>query len=220
MNPSDDTSYALERESMVSDQIQRRGVRDPAVLAAMRATSRHRFVPKRLISKAYEDTPLPIGESQTISQPYIVALMSELLRLPARNPARPIRVLEIGTGCGYQTAILARLADEVYSMEVLPGLARTTGNLLAGLEAVRIRCADGFQGWPEAAPFHGILVAAAPPEIPPPLLEQLAPGGRLVIPVGTDHQELMVVQRTPAGLKYESILPVRFVPMVGQALSR
>ncbi|MCR9143532.1 MAG: protein-L-isoaspartate(D-aspartate) O-methyltransferase [bacterium] len=217
MTESTDDNYSRKRESMVVEQIERRGIRDSAVLASMRAIPRHRFVPKKDLARAYSDTPLPIGLDQTISQPYIVARMSEMLQLPRKNPRNPVRVLEIGTGCGYQTAVLARLADLVYSIEVIPDLAKTATERLSGLQNVHIRCADGFAGWPDAAPFDGILVAAAPPKIPPPLLAQLKVGGRLIIPVGTDQQQLMAVERTADDWIYEQALPVRFVPMVGQA---
>ena len=201
-------------QEMVATQIERRGVRDSAVLEAMRQVPRHRFVGAQYVARAYEDTPLPIGHRQTISQPYMVARMTELLRLSGR---RTERILEIGTGCGYQTAVLARLAGQVYSIEIVPELFERTRELLANLPGVHLRQGDGYAGWPEAAPFDGILVAAAPAHIPPPLREQLAPGGRLVIPVGDDEQRLLVIERTPTGYREESILPVRFVPMTGTA---
>lgn len=220
MDNPDEQSHLATRKTMVQKQIERRGIKNPAVLAAMRAVPRHRFVPKDYLRKAYEDTPLPIGHGQTISQPYMVACMSELLRLPDPGADPDTRVLEIGTGCGYQTAILAHLAPAVYSIEVLPELARSAACLLADVDCIRLRCGDGFSGWPEAAPFDAILVAAAPPAIPPPLLAQLKIGGRLVIPVGENQkQHLIVVERTATGWEQQNILPVRFVPMIGEALS-
>ena len=216
MNTSADRDRSEERAQMVATQIENRGIHDAAVLAALRAVPRHRFVPANHLKQAYADMPLPIGQDQTISQPYIGACMTDLLRISNKPNAR---VLEIGTGCGYQTAILALLAREVYSIEILPRLARLAAKRLNGLRSIHLRAGDGFAGWPEQAPFDGILVAAAPPSIPPPLLEQLTVGGRLVIPVGRDRQELLVIRRTPTGLERETILPVRFVPMTGRALT-
>ena len=203
-----------EREAMVERQIAARGVRDARVLQAMRTVPRHLFVPPSEAAHAYEDRPLPIGGGQTISQPYIVAFMTEQLHLKGTE-----KVLEIGTGSGYQTAVLAQLAAKVYSIEIRPDLAASARERLAalGVSNVEIRAADGYRGWPEAAPFDGILVTAAPERIPPPLLDQLAVGGRMVIPVGGFYQELKVIERTPTGLSERSVLPVRFVPFVGEA---
>ena len=209
-----ETGRAGERERMVDRQIEARGIRDPRVLAALRTVPRHRFVPPALQDQAYADTPLPIGSSQTISQPYIVAYMTEALRLP---PAAA--VLEIGTGSGYQAAVLAELARAVYSIEIVPELAERSARVLAELEYgnIRLRTGDGYRGWPEAAPFDGIMVTAAPDHVPPALVEQLAPGARLVIPVGRFAQDMRIVTRTADGSVSETTIPVRFVPMTGEA---
>ncbi len=202
---------AAARARMVHDQIAARGVTDPGVLGAMRTVPRHEFVPPGLRIEAYEDRPLPIGHGQTISQPYIVALMTELA---AVKPGE--RVLEIGTGSGYQAALLAELGAEVYGIEIVEPLATAARDRLRrlGYDGVQVRHGDGYRGWPEAAPFAAIVVAAAPPEVPPALIEQLAPGGRLVIPVGGTEQELRLLVKTPAGLETRVVVPVRFVPMV------
>ncbi len=206
---------AQSRARMVETQIAARGVRDPRVLAAMREVPRHLFVDAAQRAHAYDDQPLPIaGGTQTISQPYIVALMTELLDLQPDE-----KVLEIGTGSGYQSAVLARLAKHVYTIEILPELARAAAERLArlGYPNVPVREGDGYRGWPEEAPFDGIVVTAAPPRIPEPLLEQLAPGGRMVIPVGDFFQELKVFAKDKNGRVTEKdILPVRFVPMTGE----
>ncbi len=200
-----------ERERMVADQIEARGVRDPRVLAAMRQVPRHEFVPRDLRAAAYRDHPLPIGHDQTISQPYIVAVMSELARVAPGD-----RVLEVGTGSGYQAAVLAALGAEVYSIELVAPLAERAAATLKrlGYGAVRTRTGDGYRGWPERAPFRAIVVTAAPPVVPPRLLDQLAVGGRLVIPVGDAFQELQVHTRREDQVEVESIFPVRFVPML------
>lgn len=205
---------ARRRAAMVSSQIASRGVRDERVLAAMRRVPRERFVPPSLQDEAYTDRPLPIGYQQTISQPYIVALMTELVR-----PTEGMKVLEVGTGSGYQAAVLAEIVDEVFTIEIVPELGRTAEGLLKqlGYDNVHVRVGDGFDGWPGAAPFGGILVTASPAEIPQPLLDQLAVGGRLVIPVGRESQDLIVVTRTEQGLERQTIIPVRFVPMTGKA---
>jgi protein-L-isoaspartate(D-aspartate) O-methyltransferase len=199
---------------MVAEQIEARGVRDPRVLDAMRAVPRAEFLPAELRGAAYEDRPLPIGHGQTISQPYVVAAMTELARV-----APDARVLEIGTGCGYQTAVLAELAASVHSIEIVEPLGRAAADTLArlGYRNVALRIGDGYAGWPEAAPFDAILVTAAPTHVPRPLLEQLAVGGRLVIPVGATYQELLVITRTETGYSEASAFPVRFVPMTGAA---
>ena len=206
--------HAHQRKIMVSTQIEARGVRDARVLEAMRRVPRHRFVAPDLIKHAYLDRPLPIGLDQTISQPYIVALMTELVA-----PGPQSRVLEIGTGSGYQAAVLAECAFEVYTIEIVPQLGRRAASLLEklGYENVHTRIGDGFDGWPEKAPFDGIVVTAAPPQIPQPLLDQLAPGGHLVIPVGEQSQNLVVVTRTAEGFERRTVTPVRFVPMTGKA---
>jgi protein-L-isoaspartate(D-aspartate) O-methyltransferase len=199
---------------MVETQIVSRGVRDPRVLAAMREVPRHLFVDRSERARAYDDTPLPIAGKQTISQPYIVALMTELLDLTPQE-----RVLEIGTGSGYQSAVLSRVCREVYTIEIVPELARAAADRLAalGYRNVTVREGDGYRGWAEHAPFDGIIVTAAPERIPQPLLEQLAPGGRMVIPVGAFLQELKVFRKDSAGnVTEQAILPVRFVPMTGE----
>ncbi len=205
-------SAAAARARMVEHQIAARGVKDQRVLAAMRTVPRHEFVPEPQRPEAHADRPLPIGHGQTISQPYIVALMTELA---AVRPGH--RVLEIGTGSGYQAAVLAELGADVHSIEIVEPLARDAERTLdrLGYGRVRVRHGDGWRGWPEAAPFQAIVVTAAPPEVPPALLAQLAPGGRLVIPVGTGTQELRVLVRTPSGVETRRVVPVRFVPMVG-----
>lgn len=196
---------------MVGEQIEARGVRDARVLDAMRRVPRHLFLPEAQRGEAYADRPIPIGHGQTISQPYIVAFMTEALQVA---PAH--RVLEIGTGCGYQTAILASLAAEVYSIELVPELAERARRTLdaQGYTNIHIRTGDGYAGWPERAPFDRILGAAAAEEVPPVLVDQLADGGILVIPIGTWSQELRVLQKRGRDLDTLATLPVRFVPMV------
>ena len=207
-----DDPVTLQRERMVADQIESRGVRNPDVLRAMRSTPRHLFVPAGVRSMAYEDHPLPIGYGATISQPYIVALMTELLA-----PAKRHRVLEIGTGSGYQAAILGQLAAEVYTVEIVPELAQSAAKRLRelGYANVTVRLGDGSKGWPERAPFDGIVVTAAPPEVPEALIAQLSRGGRLVAPVGSmGAQELIVIEKKADGtIRRRSICPVSFVPM-------
>ena len=188
------------------------GTLDPAVLQAMRSVPRHEFVPEEVRPNAYEDRPLPIGYGQTISQPFIVALMTDLLDV---KPGA--KVLEIGTGSGYQAAVLSPLADEVYSIEIVPELGASAAALLdrLGYADVETKVADGYYGWPEAAPFDGIVVTAAASHIPPPLIEQLKPGGRMVIPIGGAFaaQHLMLVEKLPdGGVTTRQILPVQFVP--------
>ncbi len=207
---------ATERHDMVVQQIRRRDVTNPLVLSAMETVPRHRFVPNdaSLQSLAYADTPLPIDKGQTISQPYIVAYMTESLQLPPNA-----RVLEIGTGSGYQAAILAEIANKVYSVEIISELATKSRQLLneLGYNNVHVRMGDGYGGWPEEAPFDGIIVTAAPDHIPPALVEQLAEGARLVIPVGEASQAITIVTKQSAGSTSEVTLPVRFVPMTGKA---
>lgn len=214
--PGGEDHETLARERMVSTQLAARDVSDPRVLDAMRKVERHRFVPVSVRADAYGDHPLPIGHGQTISQPYVVGLMTQLARV------RPdARVLEIGTGSGYQAAVLAVLAKEVYTIEIVEPLAREAAERLKalGYANVHVLAGDGYRGWPEHAPFDAILVTAAPETIPQPLIDQLAMGGRLVAPVGEERgeQELVVVERTPAGLKRWSVAAVRFVPMTGEA---
>lgn len=199
---------------MVSDQIARRGLRDPRLLAAFRQVPRHLFLPIHLRSHAYEDRPLPIGKGQTISQPYIVALMTSLLALTGSE-----NVLEIGTGSGYQAAILSRLARTVHTVERYPELADAARARLVRLEYynVQVHCADGSLGWPADAPYLAILVTAAAAAAPHPLLEQLPEGGRLVIPVGASHgQSLQLWTRDSGRLDYQDMLPVSFVPLRGR----
>lgn len=207
--------FLARREAMVVGQIEARGVRDPRVLKAMREVPRHEFVPVALRGAAYDDRPLSIGLGQTISQPYIVAYMTEALQLKPGD-----KVLEIGTGSGYQAAVLAGIADKVFSIEIVCELERSAKETLLrlGYSSVRTVCADGYKGWPEEAPFDAIMVTAAPGHVPQPLLDQLKPGGRLVMPVGTHlSQELILMRRTATGFKKESLIPVIFVPMTGEA---
>ncbi|NNE08000.1 MAG: protein-L-isoaspartate(D-aspartate) O-methyltransferase [Gemmatimonadetes bacterium] len=210
----EENGWEIMRERMVNDQIVRRGVTNPAVLDAVRAVPRHAFVPETYRSEAYDDHPLPIGEGQTISQPYIVALMTELL-----DPEPGDRVLEVGTGSGYQAAVLAELVSAVYSIEIVEPLARESAARLAalGYDNVTVKAGDGYRGWPEHAPFDAIIVTAAPGHVPKPLTEQLKDGGVLVIPVGDEEQSLLRITRTGNAFKRESVIPVRFVPMTGEA---
>jgi len=207
--------YAALRNRMVEEQIIARGVRDPRVLQAMREVPRHLFVAPRLAASAYNDQPLSIGAGQTISQPYIVALMTELLR-----PQEGDVVLEVGTGSGYQAAVLARLTKQVYSIEILPLLAHSAQKRLAelGYQNVAVKAGDGYLGWPEVAPFDGIIVTAAPPEIPAALVAQLKRGGRMVVPVGEspENQNLVLIEKSKTSDKTvtRTVAPVRFVPMI------
>jgi protein-L-isoaspartate(D-aspartate) O-methyltransferase len=205
--------FSFPRQSMVEDQIVRRGVDNPSVVRAMGEVPRHAFVPPHLQEQAYIDEPLAIGSGQTISQPYIVALMTELLELDGDE-----KVLEIGTGSGYQAAVLARVAREVYTVEIREELGRQAEERLAelGYDNVFLRIGDGYQGWPEEAPFDGIMVTAAPDTVPQPLIDQLKEGGKLVIPVGDFFQDLLVLTKTPDGVEQREIIPVRFVPMIGE----
>ncbi len=207
--------FAGEREAMVRSQVAARGVRDSAVLEALRRVPRHEFVPADVRAEAYADHPLPIGERQTISQPYIVGFMTELLQVKPGH-----RVLEIGTGSGYQAAVLAELGADVYTIEIVEKLAETARTVLQrlGYEKVRVRGGDGYQGWPDAAPFDRIIITAAPPQVPQPLIDHLKPGGRLVVPEGEDDQDLVLYTKNANGkLQRERVLPFRFVPMTGQA---
>jgi len=201
------------REAMVAEQIEQRGVRDARTLAAMRTVPRHLFVPPALQAEAYADHPLPIGHDQTISQPYIVAFMTEALRLRGGET-----VLEVGTGSGYQAAVLAEIAARVYTIEIVAPLAEEARERLKrlGYRNVEVRAGDGYAGWPEKAPFDAVMVTAAAPHIPEPLKQQLKDGGRLVIPVGDESQELVVLTRTGSAYAEDRVLPVRFVPMTGK----
>jgi protein-L-isoaspartate(D-aspartate) O-methyltransferase len=206
--------FARLRRDMVERQLRGRGIKDARVLAAMASVPRHRFVPEPLQSAAYEDRPLPIGENQTISQPYIVAFMTELLELKERET-----VLEIGTGSGYQAAVLAETAAEVFSVEIIPSLSARAEKVVRslGLTNVQFRVGDGFYGWPERAPFEAILITAAAPKIPEPLWRQLREGGRLVMPLGESYQPQKLIRvRKRAGEQHiEEISGVIFVPLVG-----
>jgi protein-L-isoaspartate(D-aspartate) O-methyltransferase len=203
-----------ERLQMIREQLQHRNVHDERVLQAMAAVPRHRFVPQQLSDRAYADNALPIGAGQTISQPFIVALTAAALHIQGHE-----RVLEIGTGSGYAAAVLAQIAREVWSVERVRALAIDAKHLLheLGYTNVHVGIGDGTSGWPDHAPYDAIAVAAAAPAIPQPLLDQLAPGGRLVLPVGTrDDQQMLRIVRTPRGFTQQNLGPVRFVPLVGE----
>lgn len=208
--------WATLRRRMVEEQLRARGrdIRDERVLEAMGRVPRHEFVPEEVRGEAYADRPLPIGWGQTISQPFIVAFMTEQVA-----PRREHRVLEIGTGSGYQAAVLAELAGEVFSVEIVEPLARRAEEVLRrlGYENVRVKVGDGYEGWPEAAPFDAIVVTCAPDAVPRPLVEQLREGGRMIIPVGRWHQELVLLEKRGGELVRREVLPVRFVPMTGRA---
>jgi len=201
------------RVKMIQQQIIARGIHEPSILLALRTVPRELFVPVENRTFSYVDKALPIGEGQTISQPYIVAFMTQQLQLKPGD-----RVLEIGTGSGYQAAILSQIADSVYSIEILPKLAKQALKTIQSLryDNVMIKLGDGYLGWPEKAPFDAIIVTAAPPSIPPPLLDQLKTGGRMILPVGKYVQELVIVTKTEHGLSMDNVLPVRFVPMTGK----
>ncbi len=214
------TRFMAERKQMVDDQIAApgRGVTNQRVLRAMASVPRHEFVPDSQRQSAYSDGPLPIGYGQTISQPYVVAFMTEQL-----DPQPTDRVLEIGTGSGYQAAVLAEVVQEVYSLEIIQPLAKRAQTDLQrlGYTNVLVRAGDGFQGWPEKAPFDAIIVTCAPEDIPQPLVQQLKEGGRLIIPVGpTDDQSLYLLEKQDGKIERQAVLPVRFVPMTGQALEK
>jgi protein-L-isoaspartate(D-aspartate) O-methyltransferase len=202
-----------ERRRMVDEQLLARDIKDPRVLDAMRRVPRHEFVPEERRSQAYVDSPLPIGHGQTISQPYIVAFMTQALEIAPEH-----RVLEIGTGSAYQAAILATLAKEVYTIEIVPPLAERARETLTrlGYRNVQVRAGNGYFGWPDEAPFDRIMVTAAPDEVPPALVEQLKMNGLMAIPVGTIAQELRILRRTASGIETLATLPVRFVPMTGK----
>ncbi len=212
-------NYTTLRRKMVQNQIEARGIHNPRVLAVMRKVERHLFVKPQYLNVAYQDGALPIDCDQTISQPYIVALMTDLLELTVAS-----KVLEIGTGCGYQTAVLAELAREVYSVEIIPGLVKSAKARLEALDYrnIHLKTGDGYYGWQEHAPYDAVLVAAAPPDVPERLIQQLKPGGRMVIPVGGSEQNLLLIRKgrqtdENSGLSLETteIIPVRFVPMIG-----
>ena len=211
--------YSEPRREMVAHQLRARGVANAKVLAAMERVPRHEFVPAELRGRAYEDRPLPIGHGQTISQPFIVAFMTEAL-----NPAPADRVLEIGTGSGYQAAVLAELVAKVYTIEIVPPLGERASADLARLRYgnVEVRVGDGYEGWPEHAPFDAIIVTCAPEHVPAPLVAQLREGGRMIIPVGEvgSDQALYLLEKRGAKVVQRAVLPVRFVPMTGRAQGR
>jgi len=211
VNPTEDEVLNDKRNRMVTAQIESRGIHDPAVLTAMRSVERHLFVPDAEKNHSYEDRALPIGLGQTISQPYVVAAMTQALDLKP-----DMKVLEIGTGSGYQAAIMAEMGAFVHSIEIVPELARRSRDLLKdlGYDKVTIIRGDGYQGLPDEAPFDRVMVTAAPPEVPQALLDQLATGGRMVLPVGVHSQDLIVIDKSRDGIERSSLFPVRFVPMV------
>jgi protein-L-isoaspartate(D-aspartate) O-methyltransferase len=205
--------FKNQRELMVENQLAQRGIKDKSVLEAMRKVPRHLLVPEKVRKYAYDDMPLPIGEGQTISQPYIVALMTELIK-----PQKNMKVLEIGTGSGYQAAVLAEIVEEVYTIEIFEGLGlRAERDLKSlGYKNIQVRIGDGYKGWPEAAPFDAIIVTAAPEQIPQPLIDQLAEGGRMIIPVGEEGkiQQLILGEKIKGKFKTRYISSVRFVPFL------
>lgn len=210
-SPAQEGNYERLRERMVKEQIAQRGVNDPATLAAMRKVQRHLFVPDNITDYAYDDRPLPIGFGQTISQPYIVAYMTEIVK-----PQPDYRVLEIGTGSGYQGAILSEIVKEVYTIEIIDSLGSQARNRFAKLDYknIQVRIGDGYHGWKEKAPFDAIIVTAAAEHIPPPLITQLKEGGRMIIPVGSPFmtQHLMLVEKKKGKIRTSSMMPVLFVP--------
>jgi protein-L-isoaspartate(D-aspartate) O-methyltransferase len=212
-NIESEEMYEKMRLTMVRDQIERRGIKDKKVLEALRKVPRHKFVPKHLQKYAYADEPLPIGEDQTISQPYIVAFMTEQLQLKSNQ-----KVLEIGTGSGYQAAILGEIADSVFTIEIVDVLARRAKKTLEslGYKNIFVKSGDGYKGWPEHAPFDAIIITAAPTKIPQPLENQLKTGGRMILPLGDYSQELVLLEKNQEGITRRSLLPVRFVPMTGE----
>lgn len=213
MNQDSQESFVLERRQMVEEQIMARGVQDTLVLQAMTNVERHLFVPDNYRDYAYNDEPLPIGHDQTISQPYIVAYMTEALQLKGDE-----KVLEIGTGSGYQAAVLAEIVKEVYTIEIVEPLVKQASGVLQakGYNNVVCRYGDGYQGWPEEAPYDAVIVTAAPPRIPEPLVDQLKDGGRMIVPVGTYFQELVLLTKENGKIMKKQLIPVRFVPMTGE----
>ena len=207
----DSLQFSEARQQMVEQQLRRRDIKDPRVLEVMGRIPRHLLVPEHLRREAYEDYPLAIGHGQTISQPYIVAFMTQALDVKPGD-----KVLEIGTGSGYQAAVLAELAREVFTIEIVEPLGNSARDALAslGYRNVHVRIGDGYKGWPEEAPFDRVIVTAAPEEVPPALVDQLATGGTMAVPVGTVFQELKILRKTAHGLETLARMPVRFVPMV------
>ena len=214
-NPKGD--FKVMREKMVETQIKARGVKDPLVLSALLKVERHQFVPEEYLDSAYSDQPLPIGAGQTISQPYIVALMTELLELKGNE-----KVLEIGTGSGYKGAVLAELAKEIYTIEIVEPLASMAKKRLLelGYQNIHVKAGDGYLGWPEAAPFYAIIITCAPAHIPEPLVQQLKEGGRMVVPVGSYAQELKKIVKRSGKIETTDVIPVVFVPMTGDAIKK
>jgi len=210
----DENIYTQQRFEMVEYQLISRGIQDSKIIQAMLRVPRHKFVPQGLRKLAYSDNPLPIGMDQTISQPYIVALMTELLKLKSGE-----KVLEVGTGSGYQAAILADIGSEVFTIEILESLSERAQEILKslGYSNINFKIGDGYRGWPEHAPFDAIIVTAASEHIPEPLIEQLKENGRMVIPIGDMYQELLLITKTDKGIEKKTITPVRFVPMTGEA---
>jgi protein-L-isoaspartate(D-aspartate) O-methyltransferase len=209
--PIQQDAYKAKREAMVKQQIEKRGIQNKAVLRAMRTVPRHLFVPPEVAAGAYSDRALPIGSRQTISQPYMVAFMTDVIK-----PGPGMKVLEVGTGNGYQAAVLAEIVKEVYTIEIIPELGQSAAERLKrlGYDNVQVKVGDGYQGWPEHAPFDAIVVTAAPESVPPPLLEQLKEGGRLIIPVGSQHraQSLTLMEKRKGRIVSSNLMPVLFVP--------
>ena len=217
-SPTTTSEFATDRNKMVEQQLRPRGIHDQRVLDAMTKVPREEFIPEGIRAQAYADNALPIGHDQTISQPFIVAYMTEQLRLQPSD-----RVLEIGTGSGYQAAILAELAKDVYTIEIVEPLAKDASARLArlGYNNAHVKTGDGFQGWPEVAPFDAIIVTCAPDKVPPPLTQQLKDGGRMIVPVGSGiDQQLYLLEKKNGELAQTAILPVRFVPMMGEAATK
>lgn len=210
LSSSGSDKYAEKRWEMVENQIVSRGIKNTKVIEAMLNVSRHLFVPENYIDSAYSDNPIPIGKGQTISQPYIVALMTELL-----EPVPGKKILEVGTGSGYQTAVLAETGCNIYTIEIIEDLAMKARKILdeTGYSNIKYKIGDGYNGWEEYAPFQGIIVTAAPPYIPDKLIEQISSGGKVIIPVGDANQELLLIEKTDEGIKSKKITSVRFVPM-------
>ncbi len=212
-----DTDFSAERNRMVEEQIIARGIKNEKLIEAMREVPRHEFVPDNWKEYSYSDGPLPIGEGQTISQPYIVAIMTELLDIGEGD-----KILEIGTGSGYQAAVLSKMGCMVYTVEIIEQLTENAKKVIErlGYSNVHFKVGDGYEGWQENSPYDAIVVTASPPEIPQPLLDQLKTGGKLVLPVGHDHQELELITKTESGPDIKDIIPVAFVPMTGRAQKR